>query len=655
MISHEQTAYVNGRFICETGRLISDLIEVSDVFNINGFLVTMDIEKTFDSLNHSFLLAVLKKFGFGTSFINWIETILNKPESCVINSGKTTQYFQLNRGARQGDPISAYLFILVMEVLFTLIKNNEKIQGLDILNYRFLYSAHADDSTFFLRNIDSVIELARTFKEFSSFSDLSPNMSKCEIAGIGSLKGVEIAVCGMKNIDLTKDAVKIIGISFSYNKAIQNELNFRTTISKIQAVLQLWRMRRLSLEGKIIVFKSLAISKIVYLSLLTNVPYNIVEELKKNQKNFLWNFTAPKIKHSTTRMDYQNGGLKNVDVFFKIISLQCSWFRRLFDNSFHQWKVIPLFFINKTFGEHFKFHSNLDFSDDTVKCFPSFYKSMFLNWKKFFYVNPCVPSCILNQVLWLNKVIQINRKPVFYKKFSLNNVNFLMQLVDKNGSCKNWYTVKHEYDLQNNLYFQWMQLVNAIPSNWKNIIKQKYFEKKFTDLSLDWKEIYMIPRIVSSNTYMRCFQYEVLNNTLFLNKKLFLFKKSNSPLCSFCNEEDETIFHLYFYCPNVRNLWNQLDFYLAEDFLLPPQTPQAAVFGFSEKDNTENLILCNHLFLIFKLYVYRSREKGLLNVMSLVNQIIKIKKNEKENSLYSEKKRARYIKKWSKTDLKFVV
>ena len=131
-----------------------------------------------------------------------------------------------------------------------------------------------------------MIELARTFKEFSSFSDLSPNMSKCEIAGIESLKGVEIAVCGMKNIDLTKDAVKIIGISFSYNKAIQNELNFRTTISKIQSVLKLWRMRRLSLEGKIILFKSLAISKIVYLSLLTNVPNNIVEELKKFKKTF---------------------------------------------------------------------------------------------------------------------------------------------------------------------------------------------------------------------------------------------------------------------------------------------------------------------------------------------------------------------------------
>ena len=93
LISHEQAAYVKDRFLWETGRLISDIIEVSDVFNIDGFLVTMHIEKASDSLNHSFLLAVLKKFGCGTSFIKWIEAILNKQESCVINNRKTTQYF----------------------------------------------------------------------------------------------------------------------------------------------------------------------------------------------------------------------------------------------------------------------------------------------------------------------------------------------------------------------------------------------------------------------------------------------------------------------------------------------------------------------------------------------------------------------------------
>ena len=69
---------------------MSDIIEVSDVFNIDSFLVRMSIEKALNSLNQTFLLLVLKKFGFGTGFINWIEIILNKLESCVSNNGKKT-------------------------------------------------------------------------------------------------------------------------------------------------------------------------------------------------------------------------------------------------------------------------------------------------------------------------------------------------------------------------------------------------------------------------------------------------------------------------------------------------------------------------------------------------------------------------------------
>ena len=69
LISSQQTAYVKNRFIGESGRLISDIIEISGCFNITGFLVTMDIEKAFDSLDHSFLISVLKKFGFGKTLL----------------------------------------------------------------------------------------------------------------------------------------------------------------------------------------------------------------------------------------------------------------------------------------------------------------------------------------------------------------------------------------------------------------------------------------------------------------------------------------------------------------------------------------------------------------------------------------------------------
>ena len=104
-ISPGQTAYVNGRFIGESGRLISDIIEVCDIKKLSGYLMTIDFEKAFDSMNCAFLIATLKKYGFGDNFIDWIKILLNNQESCVINGGHSTKYFKVERGARQGDPI----------------------------------------------------------------------------------------------------------------------------------------------------------------------------------------------------------------------------------------------------------------------------------------------------------------------------------------------------------------------------------------------------------------------------------------------------------------------------------------------------------------------------------------------------------------------
>ena len=107
LISSQQNAYVKNRFIGESGKINSYIIEISGWFNTAGFLATMDIGKAFDSLDHSFLISFLKKFDFGNTFITWIEILLKDKQSCVINGGTTTQYFYLERGACQGNPASA--------------------------------------------------------------------------------------------------------------------------------------------------------------------------------------------------------------------------------------------------------------------------------------------------------------------------------------------------------------------------------------------------------------------------------------------------------------------------------------------------------------------------------------------------------------------
>ena len=132
LISVDQTAYVKGRFIGESIRVINDLIENIDRKDEEGILFSTDIEKAFDSVDHNFLFATLKRYGFGTEFVNFIKTLLFDAQSCVINNGYTTDYFKLERGTRQGDPLSAYLFILVFEVLLIQVREDIDIKGLTV-------------------------------------------------------------------------------------------------------------------------------------------------------------------------------------------------------------------------------------------------------------------------------------------------------------------------------------------------------------------------------------------------------------------------------------------------------------------------------------------------------------------------------------------
>ena len=93
VILYDQTAYVKGRYIGESIRFIQDTIEYADEMDEEGILFSSDIEKAFDSVDHTFIFTTLKKFGFGPDFIQWVKTLLNRPESCVMNNGKSTGYF----------------------------------------------------------------------------------------------------------------------------------------------------------------------------------------------------------------------------------------------------------------------------------------------------------------------------------------------------------------------------------------------------------------------------------------------------------------------------------------------------------------------------------------------------------------------------------
>ena len=160
----------------------------------------------------------------------------------------------------------------MLESVFAVIKSNQNIDKSRIFEHDFLYTAYADDTTFFVKNQTSAIEILKVFDNSPKIFGLKLNKKKSEIAGIGTLKGVRVALCSMQCIIINEETVKILGINFSHNKKLEEEKSFNNHIAKIENVLRVWRMRDLTIEGKIVIFKSLAISKIVHLALIKTVP-----------------------------------------------------------------------------------------------------------------------------------------------------------------------------------------------------------------------------------------------------------------------------------------------------------------------------------------------------------------------------------------------
>ena len=122
-----------------------------------------------------------------------------------------------------------------------------------------------------------------------------------------------------------------------------------------------------------------------------------------------------------------------MDSFHKTISLQYSWIRRLFDDNFHDWKVIPLFLIKRKFGENVKFQINANMIKCSLNTFPRFYKGILTRWSKHLSFFISLPSKITSQFLWSNKYIKVDRKCIYFRDFSKKGLKLLGQLFDLGG------------------------------------------------------------------------------------------------------------------------------------------------------------------------------------------------------------------------------
>ena len=186
-------------------------------------------------------------------------------------------------------------------------------------------------------------------------------------------------------------------------------------------------MQNLSIAGNITVFKTFAISKIVHLALVKLIPNSVI--LDKIKKNFIWKNGNPKIKQDTLCKDYENSGLKNVNITFKIISSQCSWVKRLYDSSIHDCRLIPLHIIAQKLGKHFLFHSTLYIDPKKIRQFPKYYQEILVKWSSNLSVPPKTLSAIASQIIWYNKDILVDKRSFYNTTLTDKGINHIPLLL----------------------------------------------------------------------------------------------------------------------------------------------------------------------------------------------------------------------------------
>lgn len=599
IIDEDQTGFLPGRFIGENTRLLYDLLFYTEKQQIPGMLLLIDFEKAFDSVDWSFLLSVLDFFNFGPVIKRWVQVFYKNAESCVVVNGHMSEWFYLGRGCRQGDPLSPYLFLLCAEILAILIRNDKNIKGIEVGSKTFLVSQYADDTSLILDGSKaSLVNTLKVLKFYASISGLVVNVEKTKVVWIGSKKNSLDKLCPEDNLDWVREFT-VLGIKFSVTLQDMILLNYSDKIVQIKNLLLQWSKRNLTPIGKIAVIKSLALSKIVHLfQAIPNPNPQFLNEMQCLFFKFVWGNKPDKLRRKIMIQNYEDGGLKMVEVNNFIKSIKLTWIRRTI-GSYKKYFI----FLKELYPFTEKFLSfGSDYIDSNIQridnCFwkdayialSLFYKQVKPNSLKEFYQTP----------LWLNPNIKVGGNSVHLCHWHNKGILCINDLLNPNGSVMTLVDFQHKYNIHTNfiefegllssirIYKQKLQLrgqeipvqnpiillpVQPIIQDQRGCrtIQDYYLADTMRptsinkweidlDLQLNYKKmnIFGLPFKITKDSQLLWFQTKINNRILGTNSFLKKIKIRNTDNCSFCGNPPETITHLFIDCQYTKDFYHAL-------------------------------------------------------------------------------------------------
>ena len=225
---------MSNRFIGEGTRLIYDM-HYTQYNEIPGLLMLIDFQKAFDSVSWKFLYTILPLFGFKQDFCKWIKILNTNVKAAVLQCGILSDFFDIQRGCRQGDPISAYLILLGAQVMFLPIMNEPTLKDIKINGTEFKITQFADDTTLILDGSkQSLLAALNVLEIFGSVSGLKINTDKTNLVWIGKKRYSKCELDVGRKLKWGATNFTLLGIPFSVELDTMIELNYIPMMEQLE-------------------------------------------------------------------------------------------------------------------------------------------------------------------------------------------------------------------------------------------------------------------------------------------------------------------------------------------------------------------------------------------------------------------------------------
>ena len=681
IIHQDQKGFLPERRISCNIRKILDAVTIADEDEIDGLILSCDFMKCFDRIEFESIFKSMTYLGFSDTLIQWVKIMYTSFMLKIQNNGHFSSPITVSRSVHQGGPASNAIFICVAELLANAIRKDSNIKGLFIREILHLLSQYADDMDNFLLNDQSSFSaLLQKFDMFEKNAGFKLSYDKTNVYRIGAMRKSMARLYSATSLSWA-NKINVLGVDIHHDEDELLNINYTKIVEKSREVLSRWCHRNLSLFGKVNVINTLISSLFVYkMMVLPAIPDRVVKTMDEIFNNFLWNGHKPKISLDILKTDRKHGGAGLSDLKRKDISLKCTWVKLLLANDYPESLVYSI--IQPTLGREV-WCCNVNEKDVgfvTSSTSTKFWPDVLKAWAVYHY--DAVED--KDHFIWFNSLIRVAGAPFLWERQFQAGLKWVSQLYQDGR----WITQEEASRTFQLSVMQLNTLKAAIPIGIKRYLHThsdvspsdcKFY--KFMDQAKTASYVYKscgqpsgrieaiqkaweselgentmpllkaVEKIYSTTTVQkhRSFQYRLLMRAIVTNIQLHRWKIIASPRCSFCDESNESVYHLFYECAKVKELWETARKWI-EDLTGAPTAP--LTFPDIVYDNVTHprSNAANATTIVTKQYIYRQRcLKEELSCNQLKALLHKFRNTEKYIAIKNNKM-SRFVIRWNAKD-----